>query len=1258
MSPAQDFIKAEVVKDDVAARATIGAAHPQASLYPNHKLCAMEPDDPGFQRLFYLASRSSQEAYNAEFSKVLSGRWGPELKQTFVFLRSSWVPATTTPTEAPPTFSAAYVWTFMEERQDRMEPMFDGLFVQVTRVWRDLRTGVVSESLDSETGEVRTVTQTIVAAGTHGSAIDNTGSYTEVEGLNPQWLVKSVRKAAGIAGQAVNGKAERTIPRLMRHYWPPVLRGFFHRIIYSDPADVFSAVTGHILYPLWAAFSYNGSCEGRMTEMWTKVMPDYDGDSNWPTTGSKPYIPEPTKLLPRPVDFRGTNGFNVQAESCLHTPLNFLNDGFSFYDPPTTPMVWPGTLIADVDVRPYMGGWMTTIMELDAPSTAGTSTGLDLSATAVSATSVKLSWTPAGSGTTLDVATSPDFTRGFLLRGQAVASSGTLEYTVTGMTRGTIYWARLTRGALTSNVLQIMATPSAELSLFNGTTPVTTSLAFTDTAVAAERDITLTIQNDGVLSLGSLAATFSGTNAADFSLSTLPSEVAANGGTEEVVITFNPSASGSRTASLSLASDDPDSPLVITLSGTGTNPEINVKYSGTSYASGDTISFGSVNTGSESDYTITIENTGTGVLTVAAGVGAGDWFLKTSPAESVAAGGSTTLKVTFRPTAGGTLTGLLTITNTDLDENPYTITLSGTGVAVGEIEVQDPLGLVVEGTHAYDFGTVDAAGSNTRVKTFTIYNRGAGTLASLAASVSGTNASDFTVSALGSTSLAAGASTTFTVTYDPGSTGARTCTLAIASDDANENPTNVTLNGIGGTGPNLQVEYPATTVIADDGTLDFGAALNDSGSIERTFTIRNLGTSSLTVTGVATTGGNSADFVVSAITLPATVVSDGTTTFKVTFSPTEFGVRSCTLRVTANPSTGSKIPYDITISGTGRSADALLTYQSANVVLGQADFDDQSTTASASVMTGLVYFSAISAAGKLAVTSLTDGAVYVWNSVPVANGEAAAQRITVSSPTGVAWSGEDLLVTDSNNHRVLRYVSPYTTPANVIGQPNLSTTSAGLTAAKLYSPYGLLVTSGGKLLVADYFNNRVLIWNTVPTTNGVSANVVIGHSTFTVRTAGSAANKFNGPLAMAEAPTGELLVVDTANNRVSVFTTVPTVSNESASHVLLQTGFGVTTSGTTISSCSSPAGVAVSADGAVAVSDYNNDRVALFYDLPAASGASMHAVLGQADFVSGSEWAGGSPTAQNMRRPLGVLWDGDDLIVAGDMKRALIFKPA
>jgi len=365
--------------------------------------------------------------------------------------------------------------------------------------------------------------------------------------------------------------------------------------------------------------------------------------------------------------------------------------------------------------------------------------------------------------------------------------------------------------------------------------------------------------------------------------------------------------------------------------------------------------------------------------------------------------------------------------------------------------------------------------------------------------------------------------------------------------------------------------------------------------------------------------------------------------------------------VTNNASTVSKQTYDITLTGTGTGADALTTNQSANVVLGQADFDDQVTTASASVMTNIVWGAAISPGGKLAIASYTDNYIYVWNSVPTANGQAADYRLPVTTPTGVAWSGEDLLVAELSRHRVVRYAAPVSassSPANVIGQPNLTTYSSGTTAAKLWSPYGLLVTSGGKLIVADWGNERGLIWNSVPTTNGVSANIVIGQSSFTTRTSGSASNKLSGPSDLAETPAGELLIAESGNNRVSVFSSVPTVNNANATLVLLQSGFGVASLGVSAASCWRAAGVAVSDTGVIAISDYSNNRIGLFYELPTTSGEDMDAVLGQANFTSGNAWVGGSANAQNMRLPIGLVWNGNDLIVTGEMKRAMIFKPA
>ena len=51
---------------------------------------------------------------------------------------------------------------------------------------------VVSQSMDPETGNLRTVTQTIVNSGTSAVAINDSGLYADVQTLDPSWMIKSV----------------------------------------------------------------------------------------------------------------------------------------------------------------------------------------------------------------------------------------------------------------------------------------------------------------------------------------------------------------------------------------------------------------------------------------------------------------------------------------------------------------------------------------------------------------------------------------------------------------------------------------------------------------------------------------------------------------------------------------------------------------------------------------------------------------------------------------------------------------------------------------------------------------------------------------------------------------------------------------------------------------------------------------------------------------------------------------------------------
>ena len=99
----------------------------------------------------------------------------------------------------------------------------------------------------------------------------------------------------------------------------------------------------------------------------------------------------------------------------------------------------------------------------------------------------------------------------------------------------------------------------------------------------------------------------------------------------------------------------------------------------------------------------------------------------------------------------------------------------------------------------------------------------------------------------------------------------------------------------------------------------------------------------------------------------------------------------------------------------------------------------------------------------------------------------------------------------------------------------------------LNHPNGI-ATDGTHFVVCDTWNNRVLIWNTLPTGN-TKADVVIGQKDFTTFLPGYDLDKLNWPVAATFA--GEkLIIADTHNNRLLVYDSVPTVNGAAADHVI------------------------------------------------------------------------------------------------------------
>ena len=112
-------------------------------------------------------------------------------------------------------------------------------------------------------------------------------------------------------------------------------------------------------------------------------------------------------------------------------------------------------------------------------------------------------------------------------------------------------------------------------------------------------------------------------------------------------------------------------------------PEINV----VGVADGDTTPSVAENTdfgstlvaGGTVDKTYTIQNTGTGDLTLGTVTAGGDFTVTSQPVSPVTPGGSTTFTVHFDPTAVGTRTATISFTNNDSNENPYNFSIQGIG---------------------------------------------------------------------------------------------------------------------------------------------------------------------------------------------------------------------------------------------------------------------------------------------------------------------------------------------------------------------------------------------------------------------------------------------------------------------------------------------------------------------------------------------------------------------------------------------------
>lgn len=146
---------------------------------------------------------------------------------------------------------------------------------------------------------------------------------------------------------------------------------------------------------------------------------------------------------------------------------------------------------------------------------------------------------------------------------------------------------------------------------------------------------------------------------------------------------------------------------------------------------------------------------------------------------------------------------------------------------------------------------------------------------------------------------------------------------------------------------------------------------------------------------------------------------------------------------------------------------------------------------------------------------------------------------TMYAPRGVWMDDERIIGVDTGNHRVLIWQGAPETdgPAAdvVLGQPDAESEGPGAGPDRMNLPCGVLVDERGRLVVADGWNHRILVWDEVPTITGAPADHVIGQADFEAVEPNAGGEPtgatFYWPFGIALVE-GRFVVADTGNRRV------------------------------------------------------------------------------------------------------------------------------
>lgn len=287
----------------------------------------------------------------------------------------------------------------------------------------------------------------------------------------------------------------------------------------------------------------------------------------------------------------------------------------------------------------------------------------------------------------------------------------------------------------------------------------------------------------------------------------------------------------------------------------------------------------------------------------------------------------------------------------------------------------------------------------------------------------------------------------------------------------------------------------------------------------------------------------------------------------------------------------------------GSAAD-FVTGQGARLVIGQRTFTAQEAGTAKNLL------------GGVGAVSYVNGKLYIADSnrlglTPINN------RVLVMDTAGFP-KATDILTPYSSRCPVCVGEASL-----VLGQTNFTDSASGVGASNFRLPTGIH-SDGVRLAVSDTLNNRVLLWRSLPNTNGQPADIVIGQPRMDQNKTPvvTDAKSLRAPQGVW-LQNGKLFVADAQNHRVLIWNSIPTVNEQPADIVLGQgsmTGneeLDPIKKNITIAADSLLTPTSVSSDGVrLFVTDLGLNRVLIWNTIPTQNHQAADIVIGQPDMAS------------------------------------------